>query len=300
MITWTDAVTKTQRLAKTSNMDTLTQLKQDINTGYHMFNAKLGRYYSRKQQFTNLITGQQQYQTPIDCVRVLGMTVLVSQTYQPPVKEIRSEYEWRQITSYPYTSNWPAYYFMVGNDQLALWPVPSQDVALGLRFYYQPQDHDLSIDDITSTSTAQTVTVANGSPLITATGSAFSAAMIGLSFQATGVPDLTAYEVVAASSNTLTLKSAFVGPSASSLAWRIGQVFITPPEYTDAPMHYALSNFFSSQGNEARGTQHMNTFNGMVTACEEDYSSSTESAVIDSNDMFINPWIIPPVPGPIT
>lgn len=298
-LTWTQMETKFQRLARSSNSDVLTQGKEDMNTGYHLFNASLARYYTRKQQFADLVASQQLYQTPIDCVRVLGMTVSVSATYQPTVKEIRSEYEWRQLTSYPMNSNWPTYYFMIGNDELGLWPIPSQSIASGLRFYYQPQDHDLSIEDTTSASTTTTVTVANGSATVTATGSPFTSQMVGLDFRLTGVTDLTWYEITAVpTGNTLTLKSNFVGLSASTQAWQIGQQSIIPQEYADAPIHYALSLFFSAQGNEPRADQHMAIFSNAMVKCEEDYSSSNESSVITYDDEIPdNIWLVPPPAG---
>lgn len=303
MITFNSAYLKAQRLAKSNNADVLTQLKQDINTGYHMFNAKLARYYSRKQQFTDLIAGQAIYQTPIDCVKVLGMTVQVTSNYQPTVKQVRSEYDWRQIVSWNTDSNWPAWYFMIGNDELSLWPIPSQDVTNGLRFYYQPQDHDLSLDDVSSTSNSSgqtvTVTVANGSTLVTATSAIFTSQMIGLSFQVNGVTDLSWYEIVdVPTTATLTLKSAYVGISGSGQSWTIGQTMIIPQEYQDAPMHYSLYNFWSAQGNEPRSQFHKGQFDNMVEQCLEDYSSSNESSVIDDSDLYLNPWMYPPVPAP--
>lgn len=297
-LTWSEMQLKAQRLAKDNNSDTLTQLQQDMNTGYHMFNAKLSRYYSRKQQFTSLIAGQQIYQTPIDSVRVMGMTAIVTPNYQPVIKEIRSEFEWRQITSYPMESNWPTFYFMIGNDELALWPVPSADVENGLRFYYQPQDHDLSIDDVTSTSTSATVTVSNGSEVVTVSSGVFSPQMVGLWFQVTGVTDLSWYEIVAADSTTLTLKSAYVGLSGSGQDWRVGQLSIIPQEYAEAPMHWALSNYFSAQANETRSQQHMNTYKAMVEDCLEEYSSSNTSSVITGNETFMNIWQVPPPASP--
>lgn len=298
-LTFSDISTKVQRLSRDNGADTLTQLLQDWNTGYHMFNAKLARYYSRKQQFTNLIANQQIYQTPIDCVKVLGMTALVTSQYEPVIKEVRSEYEWRQIVSVKSVStNWPTNYFMIGNDELAIWPIPSQNVTNGLRFYYQPQDHDLTVQDVTSTSTSATVTVANGSVTVTASASIFNAGMASLWFQCTGVTDTSWYQIISATATTLTLKSAFVGTSASGVAWRVGQQSIIPQEYADAPMHYALSNFFSANGNEQRAISHMATYQGMIEQCMEDYSSSSESSVItDEDSEFINIWTIPSNPA---
>lgn len=300
MISYTDAIVKTQRLAKSNNSDVLAQLKQDWNTGYHMFNAKLARYYSRKQQFTNLIALQSIYQPPIDCVRTIGMTVLVTPTQSIPLTQIRSEYDWRQITSYPQNSNWPTHFYVLGNDEIQLWPTPSQTVVNGLRFYYQPQDHDLTIDDVTSVSTGFTVSATNGSNVITASGSAFTADMATLQFQITGVTDVSWYTILSATSNTLTLQSAYVGNTASTLAWRVSQCSIIPQEYDDAPMHYALGNYFAAQGNLVRSQFHLGSkekpgmFYQMIQDCLESYSSSSMSSLIQSEDMVYNPWLILP------
>lgn len=298
-LTWSDMKTKAVRLARDTTPGTLAQLEQDMNTGYVLFNAKLSRYFSRKQQFTDIIDGQGIYQTPIDCVRIIGMTVAVSDTYQQPVKEIRSEFEWRQITAYPYSSNWPAYYFVIGNDEVALWPTPSQDVTNGLRFYYQQQDHDLSVDDIISSSLtpAQTCTMTNGSVVVTSTGTTFSPQLTSLWFQLTGVTDLTWYEIVESpTTSTLTLKSPFVGISGSSLNFRIGQLPITPSEYHDAPINYALYLFFSGKGNESRANQHLGLYNASLSDAIEQYASSTEGNVITDDENYISSWYLTPVP----
>lgn len=304
MLTWTESQIKAQTISGDFTDTTLTQLRQDMNIGYQRFNAALGRYFSRKQQFTDVVNGQQIYQTPIDCIRIIGMTVSVSDTYQTPVKEVRSEFEWRQITAYPYSSNWPAYYFMIGNDEFALWPTPSQDVTNGLRFYYQQQDHDLSVEDITSASTTATVSVTNGSNLVTATSGIFTPNMANLKFQLTGVNDLTWYEIVdVPTTSTLTLKSAFVGLSGSAQAWRIGQSFIFPDEYSDVPLDYALARFFQSRNNPQRAKSYYNedpnnlgSYNAAVQDAIEKYSSSTEGNVIFDDGTFTNAWFLTPLP----
>lgn len=298
-LTWTDMKTKAVRLSRDTTAGTLAQLEQDMNTGYSLFNAKLSRYFSRKQQFADVVEGQSIYQTPIDCVRIIGVTISISGTYKQPVKEIRSEFEWRQITSYPYNSNWPAFYFMIGNDEFEVWPTASQNVANGIRFYYQQQDHDLSVDDIVSTalSPTQTCTMANGSVTVTSTGSTFTTQLKGLWFQLTGVTDLTWYEIVdVPTSATLTLKSAFVGPSGSSLNFRVGQLPIIPGEYHDAIVNYALYLFFSGKGNENRANQHLGLYNNAIDDAVQQYASSTEGNIITDDLDYISAWYLTPVP----
>ena len=301
--TWTEIQNSTQRIARDNSPGTLEQLNTDYNTGYHLFNARLARYYTRKQQFTNIIEGESIYQTPVDCLRITGLTSLVGGTnatsYSWPLSEVSSEYQWRQITSYRTANNWPTWYMSLGNDKFQVWPIPSQDVTNGFRLYYQPQDYDLSVEDVTSTSTGATVTVTNGETLVTATSGIFNQNMRGLWFQVTGVTDLTFYEIVdVPTPSTLMLKSAFVGYSGSGQEWRIGQISIIPQEYVDAPMYYSLGNYFSSKGNEPRATYYRNLFEKLQKDCDEDYSSSQTGSVLTSEDFTPNPWAFPPNPAP--
>jgi len=305
MLTYTDLSNKFVRLSRDTTSATLTQGQQDINQGYQMFNAKLNRYWSRKQQFTDIVANQSIYQVPVDCVRIIGMTAKTAEgtnTYAPPIKEIRSEYEWRMIKTVPnYASNWITYYFMIGNDSFEVWPVPSSDIADGLRYYYQQQDHFLSVDDIVSSSLSptQTCTVAQDSATVTSTGSTFTSQLVGLWFQTTGVTDLTWYQIVAVpTSSTLTLKSAFVGPSASGLNFRIGQMPIIPGEYHSQLCDYALWYYFSGKGNEERAAFHKGLYDQAVESAIKEYSSSTEGNVIYDDSTDVTPWLLTPLPNP--
>lgn len=308
MLFWTGIQTKMQRLAKDSNADVLVQLSEDWNTGYHLFNQKLARYYARKQEFTTPVIGSGIYQTPIDSVRVVAMSYLVTSNYEPPLELVRDEERWRYIVALKnIKTNWPCYFFNQGKDLVSIWPLPTQATANGIRFIYQQQDHDLSVATVSNTSnltaSAVTVTVTNGSPMVTADSSAtpFTADMAGLKFQVTGQTDLTIYDIVSATTTTLTLKQAYIGVSSSGKTWQLGQSPIIPQEYQDAPMHYSLGNYWSAQGNEARSAFHLGTpdkpgmYWQMVTQCEEDYSSSSESSVItDDNIEAYNGWFITP------
>jgi len=297
-LTWTQILEKGQRLSRDTTASTLEQLKEDCNQGYHQFNNELSRYWSRKQQFCDLAAAQQIYQVPVDCLRVIGVVIAVSSTYQIPVKEIRSEFEWRQITAYPYQSNWPAYYYMIGKDEISFWPTPSQAVTDGLRFYYQQDDIDLSVEDVTSTSLGATVTCNNGSATVLASSNAFSQEMIGLSFQITGATSNQWYEIVDVPvTDTLTLKSAFVGYSGTGMNFRIGQLPILPSSYHDAIVNYGLYQFFSGKGNEARATQHLTLFKNQVESAKEMYSSSGSGNVITSDDNFVNAFFLTPLPS---
>lgn len=304
MLTWTEDQLKCQTISGDTTTPSLVQFKQDMNIGYHRFNGALSRYFSRKQQFTDVIEGQSIYQTPIDCIRIIGLTVKTANgtnTYTPPIKEIRSEMEWRQIKGQQpsYSSNWITYYYMLGKDEFEVWPTPSQDVTNGIRFYYQQQDYDMSIEDITNvTSGGITVTVTNGSVTVTASAGIFTPNMAGLKFQLTGVNNLTWYDIVdVPDALTLTLKSAFVGLTASAQSWRVGQSFIFPEEYSDIPIDYALARFYEAKNNPQRADYHRHNYENAVEEAVELYSSSTEGNVLTDDGNYYNAWFLPPLPG---
>lgn len=295
-LTYTDVLTKLKYQSKANETTLVTQLVQDYNTGYQQFLAKLDRYFTRKQQFTNVGAGQNIYQTPIDCSKILLVTVVVGANYQPPLREVQTEEDWRALTAYPQTTQWPTHYFILGNKQISLWPTPSQAQDLGLRLVYQPSSYDLSIADITSVTTAATATLVNGSPTVTLSSSVLPLNQVSLSFQATGVLDNSFYDIGASTGSTITLVTPYAGPSVSGVDWRIGQVPILPPEYSDVPIHYALSLYFDLNGNPARATSHRNSFKQMTDDALEVYSSANESNVItEDQDLDIaSIWRFPP------
>ena len=297
-LTYTDTVTKLKTLSNNQTTTAVTQLVQDYNQGYQNLLSKLNRYWVRKQQFSSLAAGQQIYQLPIDCNKVLEATVQVTSSYQPPLVAVTSEHDWRRITSYPMQSSWPTYYFVIGRKEIALWPVPAASVTLGLRLVYQPRAFDLSVDDITSTSTGLTASVTNGSATVTLSASSLTGDKSGLYFQVTGILDNTFYPITASTSSTVTLESPYVGSTASGQAWRIGQLPVLPPEFHDVPVHYALMLYFTSANNEQRAAYHKRLFDDMTAEALSRYSSSSEASIItDEADRALNIWLVPPPPA---
>lgn len=289
-----DAYTKFQTLSGSINATDLVQGKQDINIGYKRFNAAIARYFTRKQQFTDIVAGQQLYQTPIDAIRVNTVTTKLSNGYQYPLEQIRSEDDWRWFNIYQYSSSYIQYYFVIGNNQIGLYPTPSYNLSGGLRLIYQPQDVDLTQDDYT----VGTVAIANDGVSVTGTGTAWTVNMIGRSFQLTDGSDGNWYTITAVSSSTtLTIQTPSVAPTDSGATYRIGQVFIFPGEYDDVPVDYALARYFESRNNPQRAEYHNNKFMAQVNDAVEKYASSSTSNVITEETQAQNLWLLPPMPG---
>lgn len=297
-ISYNDAYNKAQFICGDSTPNTLTQLKQDINIGYKRFDAAISRYFTRKQKFANLVSGQKYYQSPVDSIRIMELSYFLSSGIEIPLRQVRSEHDWRlmnMITSYQ--SNYITDYFVYGNDQVGLFPTPAQSVTNGLRFVYQPQDVDLTQADYTT----GTATVAATGIAVTGTGTSWSVSMVGRSFQITDGSDGQWYEIVSVSTATsLTLKTPYNGNSATATTYRISQVFIFPGEYDDVPIDYALARFFEFRNNPNRATYHSLRYTSAVEDALRRYSTSSTSSVITDEDGTASPqnlWLWPPQVG---
>jgi hypothetical protein len=297
MLSWTDAQNKFQSISGSQNSNDLTQAQQDMNVGYKRFNAAIARYFTRKQAFADLIAGQRYYQIPVDAIRVDTVTVTVSAGYAYPLTQIRNERTWREwLIIDNYQSNFITHYFVYGNDQIGLYPKPSTNVSAGVRFVYQPQDIDLTKSDYKT----GTVTVSNGGVALTGVGTSWTTgAHANMQLQVTDGSDGNWYDIAAVNSTTsITLKTPYVGPSVSGVAYRLGQMFIFPGEYDDVPVDYGLARFYESRNNPARAKYHNDRFDKAVNDAVVKYASSSLSNVITDDDPGLNLWHIPPMPGP--
>lgn len=299
-ISFQDSYIKAQQISgdTTNPGATLTQFKQDINIGYHRFDAAIARYFTRKQQFANIVASQQFYQTPVDAIRVMEVSQTITSNYEVPLTQIRGEHEWRLKNMFTYTTNVPTHYFIYGSNQIGIWPKPSTAVTNGLRFVYQPQDVDMTKDDYTT----GTVTITGGSASVTGTSTVWtSATHKGMSLSVTDGSDGNWYEVDTVTNNTsLTLLTPYAGPSVTAVAYKLGQIFNFPSEYDDVPVDYALSRYFEKKNNPSRAEYHLNKYKEAVTDALKKYASSSLSNVItDDEDTQIisNPWLWPPMAG---
>lgn len=290
MISFQSMYQKAQVITGDTTANTLVQLKQDINIGYKRFNAATNRYFTRKQQFTNLVANQKYYQVPVDTIKVSDVSTVISGGNEYPVEQVTSERKWRELNMTPTASSYALYYYVVGNDQIGLWPTPSANVTLGLRYVYQPQDVDMTKDDYT-TGTADVV---NGTVTVSGTGVTWTTAHIGMFFQTNDGTDGNWYEIIdVPGSTTLTLKTPYVGISGTTKAYTLGQMIILPGEYDDVPVDYALYRFAQSR-NDPVWKRYQQNFNDIVEEAAQRYSTASTSQVITNEVTYGNPWLWPP------
>lgn len=287
-MTWQEIYAKAQTIAGDDSAATLTQLKQDINTGNKRFNAAINNYFNRRSKSANLVADQQYYQLPADCIRVMGVDFLQSATRRLPITQIRSEYEWRRINSTQQSGNYLSYWFQKGADELGLFPIPSEATTNGLIIYYEPKGFNFSQDDYTT----GTVELTQGSATVAGTGTTFASTMVGREFKVTDGSDGYEYKVASFTSTTvITLEEPYVGISGPSKTYKIGETPLFPSEFHDSLVDYGLSRFYELNNNPERAKYHMTNFNDAVAMAKELYSSSSASQVINlDQDFAYNPF----------
>lgn len=295
MITWQEAYEKAQRKTGDNTAETLEQLKEDINTGYHRINAAMNRYFTRRAKTTNIEEDVQYYQLPPDAIRVIKVRAKqTSNNNRYPLDQIRNENDWDALNTTNQRGNWARFFFQRGSDEIGIFPIPSSDITAGLEISYEPRDRDLSQDDYTT----GTVSVTTGSQTVTGTGTAFTQAMIGRVFKVTDGTDGYWYKVAGYTSPTvITLEEPYIGTSGSSKTFKIGETFLFPEEYHNAPIHYALSEYFDGvRNNPERADYHLSKWKEFLEDAKEKYASSSSSLVITGETEGFNYWQVPPEP----
>lgn len=293
MRTFGESVSQAQAISGDVTTETLLQLKRDINQGAVNFNSGLGRYFTRKSKVTDLVEEQQSYQFPPDCIRVTGIVTSQSNNRRYPAYQIRSEAEWRAYNTNTQTSNLASSFFVRGSDEILLWPIPSQTVVGGLEMYYETRDKYLSQDDYST----GTLTLTNGSTVVTGLGTSFTQSMVGSILKITDGSDGFWYRVSSVTSATiLGIEEPFVGVSGNTVPYVIGESFVFPEDYHDAPVDYAMSRFFEIRNNPERAAYHLSRFSNALNDAKGRYSSSSTSAVMTEGGRYINWFLVPPEP----
>lgn len=294
MITFEESYTKVQKIAGDESDAALIQFKDDINQGAHKINAAMNRYFTRKSKTADLVADQQYYQLPPDAIKPMGVVATVdSSSEKYPLKQIRSETEWRAINSNTQTGNWITFYFVRGSDEIGLYPIPSDTVTDGLEVYYAPRDRDLSQADFSD----GTVTVSEGDATVTHSGTGFTSAMVGRAFKVTDGSDGHAYRVASlTNSSTIELEEPYIGISGSGKSFKIGETYVFPDEFHDAPIDYALARFFEQADNENRAAYHLSKFDAAKEKAKEEYASSSTSMLITGETEAFNWFLVPPEP----
>ncbi len=275
-----------------SDTQDLTNIKIDLNNGWRLFKNSARKYWTRVEKTADLVTSQQYYSLPPDCVRVTQVKVS-SNGLVYPLREVASEYKWDQLNIIPaLTINVPTYYFVRGRNELGLWPIPTINETAGLSVSYEPRLPDMVHDDVTT----GTVTVTNALATVTFAGTTVDASYVGRYFQITDGTGGNWFQVATYTNNTaLVLDNDYDGVTGSGRSYIIGDVPDVPEEYHMGLVYYAAWQYFLKRKDDAQTNYYQALFNDFLNRYKETYSSKTTGVVTGSMDrMKYSIFTIPP------
>ena len=280
-ITFTDQQTIAQEIVGLTDATTLLKLKRDINIGATKFMGLLGREYNRKSRFTDVVASQQYYQMPEDGQK-LKEVIVSNGGWDVPLEQVADEHAWRMMNMMS-TTGQPSHYFIKGNDELGLYPIPSSTVTGGIELVFSPKHVEVTQSDYLTGTVAAT----NGSQTITHSATGFTSNMVGQWFEVTDGSDGNWYRISAYNnSSTLTLENYYQGTSSSSLTFRIGQVMDMPEEYLESPVDYACYRHFLKRGDLEKANEFKALFDNAVDEAKNEYGNTTDSQVVLAEPQF--------------
>lgn len=206
----------------TADQNIISEFNYQLGAYYQLMLAKLENYRTYINSPFTTAANVQYYPFPPGYVNTDGMVITVG-SVNFPLKIIDSEYLWEQLNAITVQASALPQFYYPRRDDFGVWPIPQ--ATYNGQIYYHYRDRNLMVDDYTG----GTIAVTSGSPTVTGTGTAFTAAMVGRWFT---IDDTTVpgrgywYRVVAVNvgAQTLTLFQNYTGTTTSGVSqYRIGE-----------------------------------------------------------------------------
>lgn len=276
MLTFNNIYSDTQSTVGDTSATTLTLIKRWINIGAKRFGAVLNREWRNTNKTFSVVADQQFYQTPEDCIRLKSIIITVG-SIDYPLKEVESEDTWNDLNRYnsTETSSIPTHFYVRGNDEFGIYPVPSASISSGGKINYERRMRDMSQADYTTGS----VTVTNGSAAVVGSGTTFTALMVGRSLKlddASG--DGMWYKIATFTDTThITLENTYAGSTTAGASFAIGELPDIPEEYHESLVDYASYRCYLRRKDKSLYTDFKVLYEGALKECKDLYGSKTSS-----------------------
>lgn len=257
----------------------------NINTATKLFENAARRYWTKKEKIADLTADQQYYQMSNDMHRVHEIKCKTSTDGNiiVPLTEVASEYDWNRLNSVPFKTSWPTHYFIRGNNEIGLYPCPSESITGGLIVSYEPRVRDMAIDDMTFTADVAQGSVNIENPDRTALVSGFQPYMTeNFYIKSNDGKDGNWYKVQKViSEDKLQIANNWLGPTGTGVSLTLGQVPPFPEEYHDAPVFYACFKFYAMRKDTDSSAMYRTLFEDALQQYRETYGSKTTGGVIN-------------------
>ena len=232
------------------------------------------------------IAGTASYDLPYNIKTIINVYVNIGNIrYQ--LTEAPTRAFWDSLNFVPYSSDIPQYYFIY-NKKILVFPTPSSSSNV-ITINYKIRLRELSQADYAT----GTVTLTNGSSVVTGSGTTFVPDMVGRWIYATPpTGDGNWYEIATYTSATvLGLVNQYQGTTASAITTLVGEVPLLPEDYQDLPVYRACSIYFTTRvPDPTRAEMFSKLYNEGAKKLDEEFGSKSNSVAITPTDSeVINP-----------
>lgn len=246
------------------------------------------------------VANQQGYTLPGDFESLLNCTVSVGGIlYQP--KESPSRRHFDALNVIPFYNDFPQFFYIYDN-QILLYPTPASNSNV-ITLHYKKRIVDISMSDVTGTSSGRTIATTLDSTTVTLSGTGFLKWMgyngwIQFPYSSTDATsgDNRWYKINTISSSTVALlKNPYMGDSISGADFIIGDVPILPEDYQDLPLYKALSIYYSTRVvDPVRANKFTELYDTGYILLDNKYGSKSTTPVLTDTDAPVyNPNLFP-------
>lgn len=284
MKSYTTLRTKFGDLAKNSASETLRIGDELINDSLRYLTTKY--FFNERSQVVpgGTVANQQSYDLPYNIKTLISVYITVGNIrYQ--LTEAPNRTMWDSLNFVPYTSDIPQFYYIF-NKKCYVFPTPASS-SNAITYNYKCRIKDLSQADYS----AGTVTLTNGSSVVTGASTTFTQDMVGRWIRATAPNgDEQWYEISTFTSTTvLGLVNQYQGTTASTLSYVIGEMPILGEDYHDLPVYRALEIYYTSRvPNPTSAELYGNLYQTGVDALDAEFGSKSWSVAITPADIEVN------------
>lgn len=280
-----------QRVINNSLADNLTWGIETINDSNRYLISKY--YFNERSYTTTTVANQQFYNLPPQVKKLINVTVFIGSTLWQP-KECPSREYWDYLNTITFQQDYPSFFF-VFNGQVGLWPVPASSSNV-ITMNYKTRIVDLSMADVTDTTSSQTVAITTNTTTVTASGgSVFKNWMVGnwirVPYSNTNAAngDNQWYQIASVTSGTvLELDNKYTGATITGAAFTIGQVSLLPEDYQDLPLWRMGMIYYSTRfPDKVRYDEYKDLYETGFDALNTEFGSKTTSVILPDTDMPI-------------
>jgi hypothetical protein len=221
----------------------LAEFNYQLGVYYQLALAKLRNYKTQKGYTFSTTAQSQYYPYPPGEITVESVVITVG-SVNYPLQIISSQYLWDRLNAIMIqASALPQFYFPT-RDGVGIWPIPQATYSGVMNYHYR--DRNMLVEDVDGGS----VTVTNGSATVERVGDPiFTSAMVGRWFEITDqdVPGAGYWYRVEeyVDGNEITLERTWVGETATTFGWLIGETPDIPEEGHQYLVDGATGGFYN-------------------------------------------------------